>query len=126
MLALYFDIQSMPRMTSKPNMLNTASFTGKVLPSITIGHLSTHFLQVMVSPTGVATHIFCPNGSVLNLHNFTYDKEINECVAPESNNTQATLPNKGIVPVTTSVVFSSARTLSGVSANTLAGAVCLG
>jgi hypothetical protein len=71
-------------------------------------------------------HIFYSNGSILNLHNFTYDKEINEFVAPESNNTQTTLPKKGIVPVTTPIVLSSAMTLSGVSANTLAGAVCLG
>jgi hypothetical protein len=74
----------------------------------------------------MATHIFYSNGFVLNLHNLTCDKEISECATPESNNTQATLPNKGIVPVTTSVVFSSAKILSGVSANTLVGAICLG
>jgi hypothetical protein len=79
MLALYFDSQSIPRMTSKPNMLNTASFAGKVLPSISMGQLFTHFLQVMASPTGVAMRIFCSSGSVLILHNFTYVNETNEC-----------------------------------------------
>jgi hypothetical protein len=113
MLALYFDSQSIPRMTSKPIMPNTANFTGKTHPLITIGQLPTYFLQVTASPTGVATHIFCSNGSVLTLHNFTYDEEINECEAPGSNNAQVTLPNKGIVPVTTLVALSSARTFWG-------------
>jgi hypothetical protein len=97
-------------MTSKPNMPNTANFVGKTFPSITIGQLPTYFLQVTASPTGVATHILCSNGSVFTLHNFTYVDEINECIAPGSNNTQATLPNNGIVPVIISVALSSART----------------
>jgi hypothetical protein len=63
---------------------------------------------------------------VLTLHNFTYDEEMNKCEAPRSNNAQATLPNKGIIPVTTSVALSSARTFSGVIAYTLAGIVGLG
>jgi hypothetical protein len=60
------------------------------------------------------------------LHNFTYDEEINEYVAPESNNTQAILPNNGIVLVTTSVALTSSRTFSWVIAYTCAGAVGLG
>jgi len=91
-----------------------------------MGQLLTYFLQVTASPTGVATHIFCSNGSMLTLHNFTYDEEINEYEAPGSNNAQATLPNKGIVHVTTSVALSSARTFSGVIAYTRAGAAGLG
>jgi hypothetical protein len=79
----------------------------------------------MVLPTGVATYIFCSNGFVFNLHNFTYDEEINECITPESNNTQATLPNNGIVLVTMLVAFSSACTFSGVRAYTRAGAIGL-
>jgi len=39
-------------------MLHIAGFVGKVLPSITIGQLSTLVLQTTTSPTGVATHIF--------------------------------------------------------------------
>jgi len=60
------------------------------------------------------------------LHNFTYDEEINECVALESNNTQAILTNNGIVLVTKSIALTSSRTFSGVIAYTCAGAVGLG
>jgi hypothetical protein len=47
-----------PKMTSMISMLNIASFGGKVFPSMTIGQLSTHFQQVIASPTEVATHMF--------------------------------------------------------------------
>jgi hypothetical protein len=93
-------------MTSKPSMLNTANFVGRVFPCITIGQLSTHFLQVTVSPTGMTMHIFCSKGSALRLHNFTNVDETKEWVALESNR---------IVPVTTSVAFSSTSTLPDVS-----------
>lgn len=39
MLALYFDSQSMPRMTSKPSMPNTTSFASKTLSSISLQSL---------------------------------------------------------------------------------------
>jgi hypothetical protein len=63
--APYFDSQSIPRMTSKPNMLNTANFAGRVLTSTTMGQFSTHFLQVTALPTVVATHVVCSIGLVL-------------------------------------------------------------
>lgn len=62
-----------------------------------------HFLQVTALPIGVATHMLCSNGLVFRLHNFTYVDEIKEWVAPELNKMHATLPIKGIVPMTTSV-----------------------
>jgi len=100
-------------MTSKPNILKTTIFAGNFLPSMIIRQLSTHFLHVTKSPTGVATHMFSSNGSVFNWHNFTYADEIKEWVAPESNKMLAILSNNGIVPVTTYVAFASVSILSG-------------
>jgi hypothetical protein len=67
----YFDNQSITRMTSKPYMLNIANFTSKLLPSVTIGQFSTHFLQVTASLIGVAMHMFCSSALVLKSHSFT-------------------------------------------------------
>jgi hypothetical protein len=41
------------------------------------------------------------------LHNLTYVDDMKECVTPESKRVLANLPNRGMVPVTTSASFSS-------------------
>jgi hypothetical protein len=56
--------------------------------------------------------VSCDTSHIQNME--VYMDEMNEYVAPESNNTQARLPYKGIVPVTTSTLFPSIATFSGV------------
>jgi hypothetical protein len=58
-------------------MLKTTSFVGRVFPPMTMGQLSTHFLQVTASKTKMAMHMFYSKGSVLILNNFTNVDEIN-------------------------------------------------
>ena len=57
-------------------------------------------------------------GQICNIwhssHSFTHVDEMNECLAPESNNTQARLPYKGIVPMMTLTMFPLVATFSGV------------
>jgi hypothetical protein len=50
-------------------MYNTASFADRVFSLAPMGQLSTRFLQLNVSPTRVATQVFCFKGSIFNLHN---------------------------------------------------------
>jgi hypothetical protein len=81
-----------------------------------IGQFSTTFLHVKESPIGVTNKIFHFKGSIFIQESFAYAVETNECVAPESNNVHARLPNKGMVPVTTLAFFSfsSSSALPGV------------
>jgi hypothetical protein len=57
-----------------------------------------------------------------------YASEMNECVAPESKRVHARIPNKKMVPVTTSLTprSSSSSTSTGVKVYTLAWAGRLG
>jgi hypothetical protein len=98
-----------------PSISNTTNLAGKVLSLTIIGQSSTYFLQVTVSPTGVATHMTCSNGFMFRLHNLTNEDDIKECVALESNKVQARLPKRGMIPVTTSVLPYSTSVFAGVS-----------
>jgi hypothetical protein len=64
--------------------------------------------------------MFYYKGSVLIMHNFTNADETKEWVASKLNKMQATLSNEGMVPMTTSVAFTSALTLPSVSEHTFA------
>ena len=93
---------------------------------MTIGQFPTTFLHVIESPIGVITDIFRLKGSIFIQKSFAYAAEINEYVAPESNNVHARLPNKGMVPVTTSAIssFPSSSALPGVREYTRAWVGC--
>jgi hypothetical protein len=71
---------------------------------------------------GVATFIFCSRGWVFILQSLTNVDDMKECVAPELKRVHARLPNKKMVPVTTSAYSYSSSTPPGVSEYTLAWA----
>jgi hypothetical protein len=70
------------------------------------------FLQVTIFPVGVDIVMFWFKGRGFRLHNLTYVDDMKECVAPESKRVLATLPKRGMVPVTTSASSSSPSTSS--------------